>query len=566
MDKDPRTYDRRQFLALAAIGAAGTAAFPLNTPSVWAATPKRGGTITVGTGFLMQTPDPHRYIGTWGRQCSAPSWEGLATLTPIAERLRLLEEQGPDANIPVVQPMLADNWEIEKEGRRYVFHLKKGVEFHNGKELDSEDIEWNWMRIKDPIHFSGVRKFLTHYLESVETPDRYTLVANLSSPYGGFLTANAWCYTPIMPKDSIPYGATWGFTPTFRPTTVAPPGTGPFKMVEYQQIHQAIYERFDNYRIEGLPYLDKIIYKVMGQDGPRTMAMRAGNIDYTWSVESTWLEPHVKGKKLNEPHYLEKEKLHLMPIIYPDVRTIYLNCHPEMDTPFKDERVRQALDYCLDRETLAKALYGDLGIPMYQGFNPEISFWGYTDIQGRKRDIAKAKALLKEAGYPNGLDVHFKIPPIWGKNELRAQIVQQMARPAGFRIQITSQVGSQYPLNFRTYTYHMMMQSIRGEDPMEFYYTYLHTDPLEPFNGYSPRLGVKDPEMDRLLDKMAEESDPQKRRATFKKVVQRASDKAYWLANNQEIIASAWSNRLKNFKPWNYYQAEHAFAETWVED
>ncbi|MDP6039698.1 MAG: ABC transporter substrate-binding protein, partial [Candidatus Latescibacteria bacterium] len=387
--------------------------------------------------------------------------------------------------------MLADSWEIDKEGRRYIFHLKQGVQFHNGKELDSEDIKWNWMRIKDPIHISGVRKFLTHYLESVETPDRYTIVANLSSPYGGFLTANAWCYTPIMPKDSIPYGTTWGLTPTFKPPTVAPPGTGPFKMVEYQQIHQAVYERFDNYRIEGLPYLDKIIYKVMQQDGPRTMAMRAGNIDFTWSVESNWLEPKVKNKKLNEPFYLEKEKLHLMPVILPDTRTIYLNCHPEMDTPFKDERVRHALDYCLDRETLAKALYGGQGIPMYQGFNPKVSPWGYTDIVGKKRNIEKAKALLKEAGYPNGLDVHFKIPPIWGKNELRAQIIQQMAKPAGFRIQITAQVGSQYSMSFRTYTYQMMMQSIRGEDPMEFYYTYLHTDPAEPFNGHSPRLGIK---------------------------------------------------------------------------
>jgi ABC-type transport system substrate-binding protein len=72
--------------------------------------------------------------------------------------------------------------------------------------------------------------------------------------------------------------------------------------------------------------------------------------------------------------------------------------------------------------------------------------------------------------------------------------------------------------------------------------------------------------MDRLLDTMAKETDNHKRRSVFKQVVQRASDKAYWLPNNQEIIASAWSNRLKNFKPWNYFQAEHAFAETWVED
>lgn len=564
MKKNPKKYNRRQFLELTALGTASTLA--LNPSILMAQTPKRGGTLTVGAGFLMQTPDPHRYIGIWGRQCTAPSWEGLTTPIPVTERLRILKEQGPDADVPFVQPMLADSWDIENGGKRYVFHLKKGVKFHNGKELDSEDVKWNWERIKDPHNITGARKFLTHFLESIETPDPYTIVANLSNPYGGFLSANAWCYTPIMPKDSIPNGATWGLTPTFKPTTVAPPGTGPFKMVEYQQIHQAVYERFDNYRIEGLPYLDKLVYKVMQQHGPRTMAMRAGNIDFTWSVESAWLEPKMKGRKLNEPFYLEQEKLNLLPTVLASTSTIYLNCHPEMNSPFKDERVRQALAYCIDNETLAKALYRNLGIPVHQGFNPDVSSWGFPDIQGRKRDINKAKALLTEAGYPNGLDVRFKITPIWGKNDLRAQIIQQMAKPAGFRITITSQVGSQYSMSFRTYDYDMMMQSIRGEDPMEIYYTNLHTDPAAPYNGHSPRLGVKDPEMDRLLDEMATEPNGQKRRAIFKQITLRANDKAYWIPNDQEILAAAWSNRLKNFNPQNYFQAEHAFTETWLED
>jgi len=563
MSKESTKYNRRQFLEF--LGAAGSTAFVLNTPSVFGDTPKYGGTATCGMSFLMQTPDPHRYIGPWGRQCMSPCWEGLATPTPLGERLRLLEEHGPDAAIPEVQPMLANNWEIENDGRRYVFHLKKGVKFHNGKELDSEDVKWNWQRIQDPVHLSGSRKFLTLFLESIETPDRHTIVANLSKPYGGFLMANTWCFTSILPKDSIPYGAIWGFAPTFTPSTAAPPGTGPFVMTEYQQIHQAVFERFGDYRIEGLPYLDKIIYKVMSQDAPRTMALRAGNLDYIWSAESNWLEKQVKGKNLNTLHHLAEENLNLFPMIAASVQTIYLNGHPDMDTPFKDERVRQALDYCLDREILAKALYGELGIPMYQGYNPDISPWGFADVKGRKRGITKAKALLSEAGYPNGLDVEFKITPTNGKNDLRAQIIQQMAKPAGFRLNINSQVGVQYWSNLRQYTYQMMMWSIYHEDPMNFYYIYLHTDPDEPYNGLAPVTGIKDPEIDLLLDKVAEASDLQQRKATFKKVVQRAIDKAYWLPNTSVIGSIAWSNRLQNFNPWSYFQPEQAFTQAWVE-
>ncbi|MCZ6636461.1 MAG: ABC transporter substrate-binding protein [bacterium] len=566
MSQDVKTYDRRQFLELAAAGAVGTAALGLSTPSAFASTPKRGGTITCGVGLLMQTPDPHRYTGGWGRQCIAPCWEGLTTPTPVAERARLLKEQGPDAAIPEVQPMLADNWEMDKEGRRYVFHLKKGVQFHNGKELNSEDVAWSWKRIQDPIHISAARQFLTVFLESIETPDRYTVVANLSQSYGAFLMANAWCFTVILPKNTIPYGSIWGFTPTFKPPSVAPPGTGPFQMVEYQQIHRAVYERFDDYRIDGLPYLDRIIYKVMSQDGPRTMALRAGNLDYTWSVENNWLAKQLEGRKPKVRHHFKKDNINFYPYINLATRTIYMNMHPDRDTPFKDERVRKALDYCIDRKILAKALYGDLAIPKVQGFNPDISAWGFTDIKGRERDITKARALLKEAGYPNGLDVEFKITPVWGKNDLRAQIIQQMAKPAGFRISIVSQIGSQYGANFRTYNYQMMMQNLSHEDPMNFHYNYLHTDPAVPYNGLSPRLGIKDAEMDRLLDQTAQESDVQKRRAVFKKVVQRMIDKAYLIPHTQEILSSAWSDRLKNFKPWAYYQFEQAFAEAWVED
>ncbi|MCZ6634906.1 MAG: ABC transporter substrate-binding protein [bacterium] len=564
MNTNNQTYDRREFLKW--MGATGTAVLTLNALPTFGATPKRGGTLHVGTSFLMQTTDPHRYTGFYARQAFALAWEGLLAPTSLAERYRLLEEHGPDAAIPQVKPMLAHSWETDKNGSRYVFHLKKGVRFHNGKEFDSEDVKWSWLRIKDPIYQSGTRKFLTLFLDSVETPDKHTVVANLSQPYGAFLMANTWCYTIMLPKDAIPPKTIWGETPTFKPTTPAPPGTGPFRITKFQQNYQAVYERFENYRIKDLPYLDKVIFKVITQDGPRTMALRAGNIDCAYRVDEAWLATKIKGKPINTPHHLKDEKLILWPAIFPVNYTIFLNSHPEKDTPFKDERVRQALAYCIDQEAIAKALYGELGIPMNQGYNPDISPWGYRDIKGRKRDIPKARALLKEAGYPTGLDVDFLVNPVYGRNDLRAQIIQQMAKPAGFRLKIMTQIGVQVSARLRTYAYQMMTGAIGGEDPMNFYYNQLRTDPAPPSNGYSPRFGLKDSEMDRLLDLVANEPDHQQRKAIFKKAVQRSIDKAYIIPNNQAITAFTWSDKLQNFHPWNYYQAEQAFAETWIED
>ena len=378
--------------------------------------------------------------------------------------------------------------------------------------------------------------------------------------------ANAWCYTVMLPKDCIPPKTIWGETPTFTPSAPAPPGTGPFRITDFQQNYRAVFERNQNYHVKGLPYLDKIVYKVITQDGPRTLALRAGDIDCTYRVDQGWLEQKIKGKKLNVPHHLKKDKLTVWPAIFPTTYAVQFNCHLEKDTPFKDERVRQALDYCIDQDIIAKALYGELGIPMNQAYNPDISPWGYRDLKSRERDISKAKALLKEAGYPNGLDVELMITTVYGRNDLRAQIIQQMAKPAGFRITISTEMGVQNAAKQRTHAYHMTIAPIGGEDPMNFYYHRLHTDPAPPTNGYSHSFGIKDAEMDRLLDLVASEPDHQKRKEIFKTIMQRSLDKAYIIPNNQAVAGFTWSDKLQNFKPWDYFQAEQAFAETWIEE
>jgi len=420
MNKDSKDLTRREFLEHSATGAAGVAAFGLGAPSLFAATPKRGGTLTCGMTFLIQAPDPQRRTGTWARQFMALSYEGLTTPISVAERNRITREKGPDA-VPDVKPMLADSWEIEKEGRRYVFHLKKGVKFHNGKEFDSGDVKWSWERIKDPVNRCAARKLLTMYLKTIETPDRYTIVANLEKPYAAFLIANAWCNTSILPKDIIPNGMFWGEAP-FKAPTLAPPGTGPFKTVAFQQKHEHVLEAFKDYRIPGLPYLDKIIYKVISKDVPRTMAMRAGDVDYAYGMEPQWVTDVLKGKEdeLYKPINLEKEGLVLFRYLGDSTLTIYLNAHDKKKTPFKDIRVRQALDYCIDREKLTRILYGDQAVPMGQGFHPDTSPWGFQDIKPKEPNIEKAKQLLREAGYPNGLDVEFKITPTWGRNAMMA--------------------------------------------------------------------------------------------------------------------------------------------------
>ena len=574
MKKNQKELSRRHFLELVAVGAAVSG---LNLPSAISATaksgapkmaiPKKGGTLKVGVPFLIQVPEPQRYGGAWGRIHMSFIYEGLTTPTSQAEREQMLKKKG-GAAMEDVKPMLAEKWEIEKGGTRYVFHLKKGVKFHNGKEFDSGDVEWNWKRIQDPVHAAQARKFLTLFLKSIETPDKYTVVANLTEPYGAFLMANSWPHTPIMPKDCMPHGVTWGLTPTFKPPTPGPAGTGPFKLVSFLQKNEAVLEAHKEYRIPGLPYLDRVILKVISEPGPQTMALRAGDIDYGTQLDDQWVSKVMAGKEFYKVQNLEKEGLGIYTAGagLPGPYTIFLNNHPEKgNSPFKDERVRQAFDLCLDRVTICKTLWGNMGVPTVQGFDVKVSPWAFSDIGVPNQNIPKAKQLLKEAGFPNGVDVNFSIDPSWGRQDLLAQIIQQMARPAGFRIAIKPELGVQYWTRLTTYDYHMLHFHLGGEDPMGFFYAYLHTDPAEPYNGRSPGLGVKDPELDKLLDELAAEDNFEKRKIIFRKVFLRVREKAYYLPYVSTILTRVWNKKLKNFKPLDYFTPEAALVEAWLD-
>ena len=553
---------RRKFLEVSAAGAAGAMALSAGTPSILSAAPRRGGTVTCGMSFLIQSPDPQRRTGTWAKQDSALCWEGLLDTISLGERFKIIEEKGPDA-IPAVKPMLADAYDIEKDGSRYVFHLKRGVKFHNGKELGSDDVKWSWERIADPAVRSSSRKILTSYLKSIETPDQYTAVANLTQPYAAFLVANAWINTVILPKDCIPKGKIFGESKDYKPDRAAPPGTGPFEMVEFQQKQQAVFKAFKDYRVPELPYLDKIIYKVISKDQPRTMALRAGNIDYAYAVEPRYFAEAIKGQKLYKP--FQKDGMEFYPRLGNAVLTIYLNSHPTKgNSPFKNLRVRQALNLSIDRKKLANALYGPLAFPKAQGFHQQESMWGFDDITFPEPDIPKARQLLKEAGYPNGLDVEFKITPTWGRNDFMAQIVQQMAKAAGFRIKITPLVGLQYWANLRKSTFQMFVFTLDDDDPMGKHFGYMHTDPMKPYDGFAPATGIKDPIMDKLLDEMAAEIDIKKRRAKFKEIVLRMNEQVYFIPYAATIGSNGWTTKLKNFKPWNYAWPEQAFREAWI--
>ena len=589
MGKKRKEVTRRSFIELSAVGAAGLAASTIGVPSVLGShhAPKRGGTARIGLEGMFHQPDPTRFHGGHARPSMAPGYEGLTQPVPADIRARITLEKGPEY-VPEYVPMLADKIESEKGGARWVFHLKKGVKFHNGKEMDSEDVKYCWRIAEDPRSRDGNRTMLTTFMDGklmdtnpdkvIETPDKNTVVVNLTQPYGSFPSANYFFLCTIVPKDTVPIGMRWDSKELDKRGMVAPPGTGPFKIVEHRKKKGMVYEAFKDYRIPGQPYLDRLEYTVIGDDSPRTIALRSGDLDYIVFADPKWQQSKIKGDVKDvmfKPQTLKKEGLSYYLAPRSEAWSIYFNCHPKKGglsgkdpSPFSNEKLRQAFDACIDKETLVRLIYGKMGIPAGQGHHPLLSPMGFDDIKPTPRDLEKAKRLVKEAGYPNGVDVDFRYDPLWARNAEMVQVLKQMVEPAGFRLNLVA--GSGFPgywSSIRKYSHDAMIYFLGRDDPMQAYYGLGHTpkDPTEkPWEGYSSR-GIKDPKMDKLLDDFAAASSLEERKRTIRKVIFYYREKAYVLPYAWQITGPVWnSKRLKNFHPEDYALPEQAFAKAWV--
>jgi peptide/nickel transport system substrate-binding protein len=217
--------------------------------------PKRGGTITIGHDADAVGLDPHLAIAFASKHFFEYVYTGLLRYNSRME----------------LEPDLATSWEKPDE-LSFIFHLRKGVKFHNGKEMTSEDVKFSFDRMKDPKTGSPW-KFIYDAVSSIETIDKYTVKFKLSYPYPAFLVyLGDVRYSAIVPKEEVLKRG------NLQNVMI---GTGPFKLAEYLPGDQAKYVRNDEYYESGLPYLDGFTLKVIKDESSRLAAIRKGTVQLT---------------------------------------------------------------------------------------------------------------------------------------------------------------------------------------------------------------------------------------------------------------------------------------------
>lgn len=354
-------------LASCAPAAPATSTQPAST------TPKSGGILKIG----MRTVPPSLDTFTAGLTAAAT----YAVLK--CYNLTLLRWDGKNDREARVSPLAAKSWEVSPDGLTYTFHLQEGLKFQNippvnGREVTADDWAYHFNRLTNPENKHPARTTLD--MKSCQAVDKYTFKVTTNKKAPGFLAYIAGSTLAVIPREVVeaPGGVEKNWA-----------GCGPFIMTEYERGVKAVFKKNPDYFEKGKPYLDGVEIYFMTDDSARLAAFRAGTIDVLPSESKTNRDAIAKSVTSAQI----QDSISMVEV------GLLLNLKKE---PFTNKQVRQALQYAIDYDGLiASAMDGGAIRTGYLA--PWFTEWGGrqpADLP--KRDVAKAKALLAEAGYPNG--------------------------------------------------------------------------------------------------------------------------------------------------------------------
>ncbi|MCJ7605730.1 MAG: ABC transporter substrate-binding protein [Dehalococcoidales bacterium] len=360
------------------LGGCGKTDTPTPTTTTTATTPAAP-TATVD-------PNAHKYGGTfiWVHNGGIPQIGGIAdnlgfaaqrNTYPMFEGLLMTDEQDN------IQPWLATSWDVSPDGKTIVFHLEENVKFHDGTNFDAAAAQFNLEAVL-AANIGGTA-FLNN-IASYEIQDMYTLEINLLEVDSTFLLRLGQGILGLMASPTALQ------TPT-TPETIAQVhsvGTGPFLFDSWERDSFVKYKKWDGYRKPGLPYLDVIEIRNTADLTVSIMSLQAGEIH---AVEN--IDP-VDAKHLGETGYtLYQPNLYFLHSVVPSGNN--------PDSPFAIKEVRLALEYAIDKKTIAAGV----GMGYYEALNQlatQKDPWYNPDLAFREYDPPKARELLAQAGYPNG--------------------------------------------------------------------------------------------------------------------------------------------------------------------
>ncbi len=498
-----RSWSSRAALVLAAAAAACT----LNAPA-------EAKEITVAVGAAFSTLDPYDCPDVMTRAVAKSIYEGLFTW---------------DKDLNAI-PQLAEGYEVSEDGLVYTIKLKTGVKFHDGSDFNADAVKKNFDRFLNPENrLSRLSSYAL--IEKVEAADPTTAIFTLKKPLSGFIGRLA-ATTPqmICPSYLDQYGSN-------KQLATRACGTGPYVFKSFSPTDGLVVEKNPNYRVPGIPKLDGITFVPVVENSTRAAMLRTGEAHFISPL------PVEQIAQLKNDKSIEIQTM-------PSLMSRYLSINNRVK-PFSDKRVREAINYAINKEALCKVAYSGYAVPQEGIIPPKLPTalkmgpWPY--------DPQKARELLKDAGYPNGFET-----TLWSgySNTTAAkavQFIQQQLAQVGIKVQTRL-----LEPGVRTND----VYSVKNPDDakVRLYYIGWADSTMDPDLTIRPILDSREappkfmnaayysnPELDKLLDQAVEERDPTKRRELYNQAQKLVWEDAPWAFLLYEESTAGANVHLKNF-------------------
>ena len=386
--------------------------------------------VVTATGAVADAPNKGgtlvTVLGSNVRNLNSAVQSGIVTGYPgaqlFASPLRYDDSWTP-------QPYLAESWDVSDDGMTVTLNLVKDATFHDGQPITSSDVAFSVEVIKNNHPF----KSMFAPVETVETPNKHTAILKLSKPHPALMLAMSGQLMSIIPEHiygDVPINE----VKTHPRNNENVVGSGPFKLVEFKNGEHVILERYDGFFMEGRPYLDKIVMRIITDPAARAIAYENGEV-HMGAFESL---PRVinRLKKADGLNVTSEGYGGIGPLDWLAINTT--------KGPLADVRVRKAIAHAIDKNFIMKAIMQGTAEDSRTGIHPDSPFYS-ADVEAYDLDLDKANALLDEAGYPKNNDTRFSVTIDFGWPGVKPQVEYVKAALKKVGIDVVVRASADFP-------------------------------------------------------------------------------------------------------------------------
>jgi peptide/nickel transport system substrate-binding protein len=418
-----------------------------------------------------------------------------------------------------IVPDLAERWSVAEDGLTWTFELRRGVRFHDGTDFDASAVKANFDRVLDREQGHN-RRDLFEPIDRVEVVDDDTVRVITKYPFGAFEPMMAHVSAAIVsPKVASEQGKKFGYS------AEATSGTGPYRVASWRKDLELVLERNDDYwGAKGS--LDSIVYRPIPEAASRVIALESGDVDVITQVPPADLSRIEKDPDLR-----------VVKTLSIGAQQFRFHCRR---APYTDPRVRQAVSYAVDRRTILENLVPGMAEPSTGPLTPRIR--GRADLGEIPYDPEKAKALLAEAGYPDGFSTKITTTPRYNMGvELAQAIAAQLAK-----------VGIEAEIEVLEWgTIRQLWGGLLPEDcPLDIFIMGAGASSADADWGLRPIFRTQErnennygfysnAEFDDVIERAMREIDPAKRNALYRRaqeIVYLEDPGAIWMYDNYHVV------------------------------